>query len=235
MSLRSKSYFLTFVMSHNFDIFHKNIAHPTVLVIALIGALLFGSSQTAASTNLPFQLILLESGDATSHPAQPSNEAEATPRIWLILLPFQNAPGPNTHGPDPKTMKPFYEQEPRQQGEAHKTGIRFDRCLDANLCLLKVINEQHNQEREVMVRLFGIDTPSLQGTCDQETVLATAAVELLGKVLSEAAQIDLYDHYMLGRVHMSRVVADGQDLSQLLINQGLAASYGDGRKDWCND
>ena len=87
----------------------------------------------------------------------------------------------------------------------------------------------------MLVGLFGIEVPHLRGTCDQETALATNAVELLQRVLSEASQIDVYDHYKVGRKHMARVVADGQDLSELLINQGLAAPYGDGRKDWCTD
>ena len=87
----------------------------------------------------------------------------------------------------------------------------------------------------MLVGLFGIEVPHLRGTCEQERVLATNAVELLQRVLSQASQIDVYDHYKIGRKHMARVVADGQDLSELLINQGLAAPYGNGRKDWCTD
>ena len=156
-------------------------------------------------------------------------------QAWFVLLPFQNAPGPNTHGPDPKKMKPFYNQEPSKQGEAHQSGIRFDRCLDTDTCFLIHPAQERRREFKMLVGLFGIEVPHLRGTCEQETALATNAVELLQRVLSEASQIDVYDHYKVGRKHMARVVADGQDLSELLINQGLAAPYGDGRKDWCTD
>ena len=77
-----------------------------------------------------------------SHATQATrNERQLSDRrhfsqAWLVLLPFQNAPGPNTHGPDPHKMKPFYKQEPSKQRETHQSGIRFDRCLDTDTCLL---------------------------------------------------------------------------------------------------
>ena len=156
-------------------------------------------------------------------------------QVWLVLLPFQNAPGPNTHGPDPKKMKPFYEQEPSQQGETHQTGIRFNRCLDADSCLLIHPAQERTREYTMLVGLFGVEVPHLRGRCEQERVLAANAVEMLQGILSQASQIEVYDHYKVGRKHMARVVADGQDLSELLINQGLAVPYGTGRKDWCTD
>ena len=138
-------------------------------------------------------------------------------------------------GLNPKSMKPFYEQEPSKQSEVHHPGIRFDRCLDTDTCVLIHPAQERTREYTMLVGLFGIEVPHLRGTCEQERVLATNAVALLQRVLSQASQIDVYDHYNVGRKHMARVVVDGQDLSELLINQGLAAPYGNGRKDWCTD
>ena len=223
------------IMADQIDSRKKKKCWPTVFPLLTIGTLFLGYSPTVASPTLSFQSNLLPSPNRYGSPARPLYEQKATPRTWLILLPFQNAPGPQPNVADTHNLDPGGAPDVPPRPEAHQSGTRFDRCLDADLCLLKVTNEQNNQEREVMVRLFGIDVPSLQGTCEQEKVLANAAVELLGKVLSEAAEIDLYDHYKVGSIHMSRVVADGQDLSQLLINQGLAVSYGSGQKNWCND
>ena len=86
-----------------------------------------------------------------------------------------------------------------------------------------------------MVELYGTNVPHLRESCEQERVLATDAMELLQQILSDASQIDVYDHYKVGRKHMARVVVDGQDLSELLISQGLAAPKGHGSKDWCTD
>jgi endonuclease YncB( thermonuclease family) len=58
---------------------------------------------------------------------------------------------------------------------------------------------------------------------------------MLHQTLSEASEIDLYDHYKVGQHHVARVVVDGQDLSELLISQGLATLKGHGSKDWCTD
>ena len=222
-------------MADQIDPIKKKKCWPTVFPLLMMGSLFLGYSPTVASPTLSFQSNLLASPNRYGSPAQPLYERKATPRILLILLLPQSAPGPQPNVADTHNLDPGGTPDVPERAEAHQSGTRFDRCLDTDLCLLKVTNEQNNQEREVMVRLFGIDVPSLKGTCEQETVLATAAVKLLGQVLSEATEIDLYDHYKVGPIHMSRVVADGQDLSQLLINQGLAVSYGNGQKNWCND
>ena len=194
-----------------------------------------GHDRLALSATLPsFSQLERQATPASRNDQKPPGR-EASSQAWLILLPFQNAPGPNTHGPDPKSMKPFYEQEPSKQSEVHHPGIRFDRCLDTDTCLLIHPAQERTREYTMLVGLFGIQVPHLRGTCEQEMELATDAVALLQRVLSQASQIDVYDHYKIGRKHMARVVADGQDLSELLINQGLAAPYGNGRKDWCTE
>ena len=86
-----------------------------------------------------------------------------------------------------------------------------------------------------MVKLAGVEAPSLKGRCEQESALAHNAQDLLHVTLSQASDIDLYPHYVLGLQTVGRVVADGQDLSSLLIEQGLAVKYAGGDQDWCAD
>ena len=119
--------------------------------------------------------------------------------------------------------------------EAHQSGIRFDRCIDTDMCLFIITRESNQKARRILVELFGTDVPHLRESCEQEKMLATNAMDMLQQTLSEASQIEVYDHYKVGRKHMARVVVDGQDLSELLISQGLAAPKGHGSKNWCTD
>ena len=216
------------------NVIQKKLAWGTVF-ITTVGVWAMSYDRPALSATLPsFSMVESQNMNADRNDGM-SPGRDIISQTWLVLLPFQNAPGPNTHGPDPKKMKPFYKQEPSKQGEAHQSGIRFDRCFDADSCLLVHPAQERRGEYRMLVGLFGIEVPHLRGTCEQERALATNAVELLQGVLSQASQIEVYDHYKVGRKHMARVVADGQDLSELLINQGLAVPYGDGRKDWCTD
>jgi micrococcal nuclease len=88
----------------------------------------------------------------------------------------------------------------------------------------------------ILVRLKGIDAPEMKAKCPREAQLARDARDLARQVLSEARQIVLRgperDKYF--RI-LSRVEADGNDLSEMLLNKGLAVPYGGGRKvfDWC--
>jgi len=162
-------------------------------------------------------------------------EKQTFPPTWLVLLPFQNAPGPRSSDADTHNLTPYGEPDSSQPPETHQSGIRFDRCIDTDRCLFIITEKNNQRERQVMVELYGTNVPHLRESCEQERVLATDAMELLQQTLSDASQIDVYDHYKVGRKHMARVVVDGQDLSELLISQGLAAAKGHGSKDWCTD
>jgi len=88
----------------------------------------------------------------------------------------------------------------------------------------------------VLVRLAGIDTPEIKGQCEREKQLARQARDLVRLVLGQAEQINLVrpsrDKYF--RIN-ARLVADGQDLSEMLLSKSLAVPYEGGAKtkDWC--
>lgn len=94
-----------------------------------------------------------------------------------------------------------------------------------------------NQTVETLVRLKGIDTPELKGTCQQEKDLAIKAKDLVAGTLAEGDTIQLLDvepDKYGGRVVARVQTASGRDLSQTLISSGLAHAYDGGRKTpWC--
>ncbi len=86
------------------------------------------------------------------------------------------------------------------------------------------------------MRLEGIDTPEIRAKCAREKELALRAREYVRTTLSKARRIDLIDASRgdFFRV-VARIVADGQDLTTLLLHQNLGVPYTDGRKSrpWC--
>jgi micrococcal nuclease len=86
------------------------------------------------------------------------------------------------------------------------------------------------------IRVVNVDTPEIRGKCGKEKLLAKAAKNFVYTLLSEAHQIDLLD---MQRGKYFRIVAnvsiDGQDLSKILIDKGLAVEYKGGtkNKNWC--
>jgi len=88
------------------------------------------------------------------------------------------------------------------------------------------------------VRLAGIDTPETKAACLQEKVLALQAGEYIRAKLSKARRIDLLDasRGKYFRV-VARIVADGQDLTEILLDSNLGIPYDGGRKSrpWCGN
>lgn len=92
--------------------------------------------------------------------------------------------------------------------------------------------------REIGIRVRGIDTPEIRGSCEQERKLAVIAREIAIEALFAADQVDLVD---VERGKYFRIVAtvliDGVDLGDILIEAGCAVAYdGDGPSPtWCDD
>ena len=195
---------------------------------AVLPILFFGAFETAYSATFS----LLES----QHPF---------PWARLVILPFQNAPQSPSRSLDKESsssmandsvvLTPYGQADASPSLGGHQSGIGFERCIDTDMCVFMITERNNKRQRHLVVELFGTEMPRLRRNCEQEKVLATNAMEVLNDTLSEATQIDVYDHYKVGRKHVARVVADGQDLSELLIGQGLAAPKGHGKVDWCND
>jgi len=216
-----------------FFMIEKKMNGSSIILFPVLATFLICTIQTANSATFHFlekQMGTMERGEEMKH-----QEKQTFPPTWFVLLPFQNAPGPRSSDADTHNLTPYGEPDSSQPPETHQSGIRFDRCIDTDMCLFIITEKNNQRERQVMVELYGTNVPHLRESCEQERVLATDAMELLQQILSDASQIDVYDHYKVGRKHMARVVVDGQDLSELLISQGLAAPKGHGSKDWCTD
>lgn len=92
---------------------------------------------------------------------------------------------------------------------------------------------------EIAVRLDGVDAPELHGHCAQERDLAVAARGLVERLLGDGAAAQLHDirpDKYGGRVRARVVTGAGTDLSQALLDAGLARPYRGGhRQPWCPD
>lgn len=109
------------------------------------------------------------------------------------------------------------------------------RVLDGDTfeLMIQIWIDQHIQTK---LRLNGVDTPEIKGKCDKEIKLAHNARETAKKWLEDEAFIlknVSYGKYA-GRVLGDIERSNGESLSQLLINQGLARPYKGGkRSSWC--
>ena len=85
------------------------------------------------------------------------------------------------------------------------------------------------------VRLAGIDTPERHGRCPHETHLAEQAREFLRARIQQATRIDLSEIERNKYFRLRAIFrADGADLSQALLQAGLARPYAGGaRSSWC--
>ena len=89
---------------------------------------------------------------------------------------------------------------------------------------------------DVRVRVNGIDTPEIKGKCKKEKYDAQQAREFVKDILQDAERIDLknMERGKYFRI-VADVIADGDDLGELLVEAGLAVRYDGGKKnkDWC--
>ncbi len=103
-------------------------------------------------------------------------------------------------------------------------------CYDGDTCYFDL-----PEGANLPVRLLGVDTPERKGRCPEEKVLALAAKGFSEGALRSARQIELRragkDKY--GRI-LARVLLNGQDLADLLIQAKLGRPYKGGKRlSWC--
>lgn len=88
------------------------------------------------------------------------------------------------------------------------------------------------------VRLLGIDAPEMppRASCDREVEMALAAKARLMALLRQAEVVELRrqgeDRDRYGR-QLRRVFADGQDLGDALVLEGLAQRWRGRKATWC--
>jgi endonuclease YncB( thermonuclease family) len=89
----------------------------------------------------------------------------------------------------------------------------------------------------VSIRVLGLDTPEIKGKSECEKRLALQAKKLVKNNLSAAKRIDLRNcvHGKYFRF-VCDVIADGENISQIITEYGFAYQYTGGTKkdvDWC--
>lgn len=120
---------------------------------------------------------------------------------------------------------------------ANFQSVTYHRCYDGDTCTFTIPSVHPLFGDKINVRLAGIDTAEIRGKCDQEKALARKARDIVRQILNQATRIDLVDASR-GKYFriVAIVVADGQDVSRVLITRGLAIPYDGGRKTqrWCD-
>ncbi len=116
--------------------------------------------------------------------------------------------------------------------------ITYHRCYDGNTCTFTIPGVHPLFGENISVRIAGIDTPEIKGKCLKETALAMQARNLVRRMLGQARRIDLLDAKR-GKYFriVARVLADGKDIGQTLIDRGMAVAHDGGTKtkEWCID
>ncbi len=93
-------------------------------------------------------------------------------------------------------------------------------------------------DKKLGVRPLGYDSPERKGKCEKEKRLARQAKQYLVQIVRNAGNIELvpnqrrpYDRW--GRL-LTAVYLDGQNLSEIMINAGMARDYVPGKPySWC--
>ncbi len=85
------------------------------------------------------------------------------------------------------------------------------------------------------VRVRGVDTPEIRGECDDERLMALLARDYVaGLTFDPVMLVDVDGDKYGGRVGATVLLADGTDLADLLIAEGLGRAYDGGtRQGWC--
>jgi endonuclease YncB( thermonuclease family) len=89
---------------------------------------------------------------------------------------------------------------------------------------------------KISIRVNGIDTPEIRGKCEKEKYDAKQAKEMVADILRDAEQITLknLERGKYFRI-VADVIADGEDLADMLVEAGMAVRYSGGKKikEWC--
>lgn len=92
---------------------------------------------------------------------------------------------------------------------------------------------------QLSLRVLGVDTPEKGGRaqCPSEDTLAQKASAFTKDAVAKAkkVQIEIKDHDKFGGRVLGDIIVDGQRLSKMLIDNGLARAYfGEKKQSWCN-
>lgn len=152
---------------------------------------------------------------------------------WTILTPSQSPIPELSTYVDPNQIQPFPEVSAHTETRNLSTLI-YRECFESNECEFSFPQTEPGPGKGLRIRLAGIHTPRVNASCEQEAFLGNQAKNILHDYLSSAIHIELRNVSEKGKALTGRLVTDGQDLSELLVSQGLAVLFGREKKDWCN-
>ena len=110
--------------------------------------------------------------------------------------------------------------------------VEWERCYDGDTSFFTIPNTHPLLEDRIGVRLARIDAPEVRGMCDAEKKKGIGARDALVERLSQATVIDLREvergkYFRL----VGEVIADGENMSDLLLAMGLAWPYDGGTRE----
>lgn len=121
-------------------------------------------------------------------------------------------------------------------GIAYAVPAQVDYVLDGDTFAARVAVAD-DVKITVRVRLINVDTPELNGACQDEIKLARRARGRLEKLLPRGTIVELNnikDDKYLGRIDANVVMSDGRDVGNVLVREKLARKYSGGRRQsWC--
>ncbi|MGP0593367.1 thermonuclease family protein [Nitrospira sp. T9] len=152
---------------------------------------------------------------------------------WSILTPSQDLlPGLPAYV-DPNRIVPFPETS-QLPGTSTFSALVYQGCSESDQCEFSFQQTNASAAKRLVIRLAGIRAPHIKASCEQETLLGRQAQQLIHGFLSSAVHIELISSSIDRREIVGRLVADDQDLSELLVSQGLAIPLREGKRDWCS-
>ncbi len=114
--------------------------------------------------------------------------------------------------------------------------VRWHRCYDGDTCTYSIANIPAIFGDKISVRIRGIDTPEIRGKCDIEKSRAKQVRDFVEELHSQATKIDLKDcergkYFRL----VCDVFLDGENLSDILLENDYARKYDGGKREsWCD-
>ena len=126
-----------------------------------------------------------------------------------------------------------WERFTEPQGELRDGPVAFCSVLQRRTCLIDGDTGRDNGEKW---RLMSIDTPELsEPECDNERRLAVAARDRLRTLLAAGYRIRASGrHDPHGRSLVDIELADGRDVSRILLTEGLAQKWPNRGNIWCD-
>lgn len=122
-------------------------------------------------------------------------------------------------------------------GAACATPATVDYILDGDT-FAAYVNLEDGIQISVRVRIKNIDTPEIHGMCQAEIDQALKAKERLAVLAPVGSVVELSgikDDKYLGRIDAYVAGADGRNIGDILIAEGLARPYSGGhRAGWCD-